>query len=241
MRAGPLSGFIILDKPEGFTSMQAVAAVRRRAGRAKTGHAGTLDPLATGVLVIAIGRAATRHLSAIMGTDKRYSTVIDLSAFTATDDREGERREVCVAVPPPADDIRAAVRGFVGEISQRPPSFSAIKIAGRRAYKHARQGRDVQLAPRPVIVHGIDVVSYHWPRVELAIHCGKGSYVRSLARDLGLALGTGGHCLSIRRTAVGPFRIEDAVTLDDVPDPLGQESLIDIERALAMVRAHGGG
>lgn len=236
-----LAGFLILDKPPGMSSMQAVATVRRRAGGFKTGHAGTLDPLATGVLVLGLGKA-TKHLQALMDTDKRYHTIIDLSAFTTTDDLEGEREEI--APPrgfPDEAALDTALKNFRGDIMQSPPAFSAVKIGGRRAYKMARKGQSVEVPPRQVCVHGLEILQYEWPRVEIAIHCTKGFYVRSLARDLGIALGTGGHCVSIRRTAVGPFVIEDAIKLEDVPQPLGQTDLLAIDRGLELVRRGGGG
>ncbi len=217
--------------------MQAVAAVRYRAGRAKTGHAGTLDPLATGVLVLALGRPATKTIPSLMGTDKRYGTVIDLSAFTATDDAEGELEPVDVSAPPTQATIEAALDQFRGEFLQRPPNFSAIKVGGRRSYKEARAGREVALVPRPVSVFELSIVRYAWPLLELEINCAKGFYVRSLARELGVALGTGGYCQSIRRLAVGPFTIDEAITLDDVPDPLTTAHLIPVDVALQRVEA----
>jgi len=231
-----LEGVLVVDKHAGPTSMQVVAAVRRRAGRIRTGHAGTLDPLATGVLVLALGRA-TKIINRLMATEKRYRTTIDLSAFTATDDREGERREVAVAEPPAEGAIRSALARFTGEFLQRPPAHSAVKVGGRRAYKLARRGEAPEIEPRPVTVHAIDLVEYEWPFVELDLRCGKGLYVRSLARDLGAALGTGGHCASIRRTAVGPFTLELARPVDDLPEALTAAELMSIEVALAMVRA----
>jgi len=230
-----VEGVLVVDKPAGPTSMQVVAAVRRRAGGIRTGHAGTLDPLATGVLVLALGRA-TKIISRLMATEKRYRTTIDFSAFTATDDREGERREVAVAEPPVEGAIRSALARFTGEFLQRPPAHSAVKIDGRRAYKLARRGEAPEIEPRPVTVHAIDLIKYEWPFVELDLRCGKGVYVRSLARDLGEALGTGGHCASIRRTAVGPFTLQMARPVDDLPEALTAVELLSIEEALAMVR-----
>jgi tRNA pseudouridine55 synthase len=230
----PLGGVLVLDKPAGITSMRAVEIVRRRAGGVKTGHAGTLDPLATGVLVLALGRA-TRVIDRLMATDKRYHTIIDLTAFTTTDDREGDRMEVSIAEPPSEDDIRTALGRFVGEIQQRPPAFSAVKIDGRRAYKLARGGTPADIRARPVVVHAVELLSYRWPLVELAMHCEKGVYVRSLARDLGEALGTGGHCASIRRTAVGPFTVDMAIAPERLPDPLRAEHLLPVETTLAML------
>jgi tRNA pseudouridine55 synthase len=232
--AADFSGILVLDKPLGLTSMTAVAAVRRRAGGVRTGHAGTLDPLATGVLVLALGRA-TRSIERLMATEKRYRTEIDLTAFTTTDDREGERTEVAVAAPPDEAAVRAALARFTGTIQQRPPAFSAMKVGGRRAYAAARKGTPMELAPRPVRVDAIEPVAYRWPLVTLDIRCGKGFYVRSLARDLGVALGTGGHCASIRRTAVGPFTLDEARPLDALPQRLATGDLLPLEAALARL------
>ncbi len=229
-----LCGVMVIDKPEGPSSMRAVAIVRRRAGGVKTGHAGTLDPLATGVLVLALGKA-TKWIERLMATDKRYVTTIDLSAFTSTDDREGEREEVKVSTPPSRAEVEDALRRFVGSIVQRPPAFSAVKINGHRAYKLARGGKEVEIPGREVIVHSIDLVRYDWPELEIAIHCEKGVYVRSLARDVGLALGTGGHCQTLRRTAVGPFDESMAVALDAMPEVLGPDHLIPLDRVDAML------
>jgi tRNA pseudouridine55 synthase len=229
-----LCGVLTIDKPPGLTSMDVVAAVRCRAGNAKTGHAGTLDPLATGVLLVGIGNA-TKLLDRFMATDKRYHTTIDLSAFTTTDDRQGERTNIAVNQPPTAAQVRQAIGTFVGRIPQRPPAFSAMKVGGRRAYKLARKGQPVELPARPVTVDSIDLIGYQWPYAELEIHCRKGFYVRSLARDLGVALGTGGHCTAIRRTAVGPFTLATARKLDDLPSRLSLSDLIPIDDALGML------
>lgn len=230
----PVSGLLILDKPIGWSSMRAVAYVRRRAGGVRTGHAGTLDPLATGVLVLALG-AATRRIERLMATRKRYRTTVDLSAFTTTDDREGERTEVAVASPPSRVQVDAAVESFVGTIMQRPPIYSAMKVGGRRSYKLARKGDAVELAPRPVDVFAIRVVRFAHPQLELDIECGKGTYIRSLARDLGVRLGTGGHCESLRRTAVGPFDESMARAVDALPAIVGQDDLIGMERIDALL------
>ncbi|GIW74204.1 MAG: hypothetical protein KatS3mg103_0726 [Phycisphaerales bacterium] len=237
-----LEGVLVIDKPAGPSSMAVCARVRaalRRGGspkRVKVGHAGTLDPLATGVLVVLCG-GATRHCQALMATPKRYLAQVDLSAFTTTDDREGQRTEVHVQHPPTADRLRSALRTLTGTIMQRPPAFSAMKVAGRRAYDLARKGQPVDLPPRPVHVEAIELVGYRWPIAELDIRCGKGVYVRSLARDLGLALGTGGCLASLRRTAVGPFTIERALPLESLPDALTQADLIPVAQALQQTNA----
>ncbi len=232
-----MSGIFVVDKPTGMSSMAAVSVVRARAGGVKTGHAGTLDPLASGVLVMALGKA-TKHLGRFMAADKRYRAVVDLSAFTSTDDLEGERREVEVTRPPGEAEIRSALGRFVGRIMQRPPAYSAVKIAGQRAYKLSRRGEAVEIRARPVTIHRLDLVRYAWPVVELDVCCGKGTYIRSLARDLGETLGTGGHCRELRRTAIGPFTDRMARPLDEIPEPLTACDLMALETALELLQEH---
>ena len=234
--AGPIlpPGLVIVDKPIGMTSMTVVAIVRRKAGL-KAGHAGTLDPLATGVLVVGIG-AATKSLDRFMKTRKAYRTEIDLSAFTATDDREGELEPVEVESPPTAEEITAVlVERFTGVFPQLPPNFSAKKVDGRRAYATARRGETPRLEPRPVEVHEITLVGYEWPIATVEVSCEKGFYVRSLARDLGRVLGTGGHCASIRRTAVGPFTIDEAIDPDLLEDPMPIDAVLPLPEALSRL------
>lgn len=231
-----LTGILVLDKELGMSSMRAVEIARRRAGRAKAGHAGTLDPLATGILVVAFGRA-TKAIDLLMATEKRYETDIDLSAFTSTDDREGERREVAVAAPPTREAVERALAGFVGTIAQRPPAFSAVHVGGKRAYALARADAPPELPPRSVVAHEVSLLAYEWPIARVAIRSGKGFYVRSLARDLGVALGTGGHCATLRRTAVGPFTLAQARTLTALPERIDESCLVPLESALAAVGA----
>lgn len=225
------AGLLIIDKPLGLTSMDVCRRVRRRlinAGapkRVKVGHGGTLDPLATGLMVILIGKC-TRLCDQIMLGEKSYETRVDLSAFTTTDDAEGERTEVAVTVPPTLDQVRAACDRFTGTIMQTPPAFSAMKVGGQRAYKLARRGEDVVLQPRPVTIHAITINSYAFPSLTLTVDSGKGTYIRSLARDLGQALGTGGTLAGLRRTRVAPFTIDQAVTLESLPERLTQADLL---------------
>jgi tRNA pseudouridine55 synthase len=230
----PLDGILVLDKDLGISSARGVEIVRRRAQFAKAGHAGTLDPLASGVLIIALGRG-TKAVERLMATEKQYDTEVDLSAFTACDDREGERREVEVAVPPTRAAVEAALRGFEGVIDQRPPSFSAMVVDGRRAYRIARKDDTFELPTRKVVVHEIALLDYAWPIARIALRCGKGFYVRSLARDLGVALGTGGHVASLRRTAVGPFTLAMARRLDDLPEVIDASCVMPLDQALALV------
>lgn len=211
---GP-TGLVVVDKPVGLSSMDVVRRVRRAAGGAKTGHAGTLDPLATGVVVCCLGKA-TKMVEQLMGQDKVYETDVDLTAFTTTDDREGKREEVRVARQPAKEVVEAVCQRFVGLIEQQPPAYSAIHVNGQRAYKLARQGKEVDIPTRNVHVHSIEVLSYDWPILRLRITCGKGTYIRSLGRDIGEALGTGGHLASLRRTRSGDFRVEDAYTIDQI-------------------------
>lgn len=208
-----LNGILVIDKPVGMTSMRAVERVRRSLGGAKAGHAGTLDPLASGVLLVAVGRA-TKDIPRLMGMEKRYETRVDLSATTATLDAEGERVPgPQPSVPPTRERIEQALARFRGTFDQAPPAFSAVKIQGRRSYDLARSGQAVAPQPRPVTVHELEILDWAWPVLTLRIRCAKGFYVRSLARDLAEALGLAGHCLAIRRTAVGPYDVQAAMPL----------------------------
>ncbi len=234
----PLAGVIIVDKPKGPSSMGVVSVVRRRAGKAKTGHAGTLDPLATGVLVVCIGRPATRLVPRLMGTSKRYLATIDFSNTSETDDAEGPLHLVdwTRQTPVPQSEIENVLQTeYVGEIMQTPPAFSAMKIGGQRAYKLARQGKKVEMKSRPIQIYEIKIVSYEWPTLVLDIHCGKGTYIRSLARDVGQSLGGGGYLSALQRTAVGDFTIQQSTPLDDVPDPVEQHHLISVDEILQTV------
>ena len=219
-----MSGLLVVDKPAGLTSHDVVARVRRLAGTRKVGHAGTLDPMATGVLLVGLERA-TRLLGHLSLAEKAYDATVRLGVATTTDDAEGEP----VTTAPPdlvealTDDVvRRAAGRFVGDLQQRPSSVSAIKVDGRRAYARVRAGEDVELSARPVTVHALTVhaVRPAGPVVEvdLSLRCSTGTYVRAVARDLGQQLGVGGHLGALRRTSVGPFRLEDAMTLEALAD-----------------------
>jgi tRNA pseudouridine55 synthase len=235
------SGLLVIDKHEGPTSMSVCRVVRARlvAGgapkRVKVGHGGTLDPLATGLVVVLIGKA-TPLCDAIMAGEKRYIAEIDLSRLSTTDDREGVITELNLFRAPTREDVDRAIPSFIGTIQQRPPAHSAIWVDGTRAYHMARAGEDPNLPARPVVVHAISVLDYRFPLLKLDIRCGKGTYIRSLARDLGKALGCGGMLHSLRRTAVGPFTLDGALTLDDIPQPLLQHHLLDPARFLPAPR-----
>jgi tRNA pseudouridine55 synthase len=222
-----LSGLLVVNKPPQLSSMGVVSRVRGRARGVRTGHAGTLDPLATGVLILGLGRA-TKQLDALMGLEKRYRTVIDLSVTNDCYDLEQE--PVAVAVPeltPTRTDIEDALTSFTGVIQQSPPVFSAIKIDGKKSYELARNDTPPELPERPVEVHELQLIDFTWPLLELDIRCAKGFYVRSLARDLGRVLGCGGICRSIHRSAIGPFTDEQALDFDAIPDPIETEHLLE--------------
>jgi tRNA pseudouridine55 synthase len=212
-----MEGVLVVDKPAGMTSHDVVDTVRRRLGTRKVGHAGTLDPDATGLLVVGVGRA-TRLLSYSQAVPKRYLARVALGATTTTQDAAGdviERRPANVA----RADVERALSGFVGEIEQVPPMVSAVKVAGERLYARARRGEDVERPPRRVTVHRIDVVGWQdgdQPRVELDVVCSTGTFVRTIAHDLGQSLGCGAHLAALRRIEAGGFTERDAVGLDEV-------------------------
>lgn len=217
---GGIGGILVANKPGGVTSRAVVDRVVRLVGRVKVGHAGTLDPLATGVLVVCVG-PATRLVQEIQGFPKSYRTVVRLGARSDTLDADGRIELQRDSPVPSADEVATAVAPLVGDVEQVPPEFSALKVGSRRAYELARAGRTVDLAPRRVRIDRIKVLRYEWPRVELEIDCGSGTYIRSIARDLGEALGCGGLVEVLVRTRIGAFTLEDAVD----PDRISVESL----------------
>ncbi|MCE7973548.1 MAG: tRNA pseudouridine(55) synthase TruB [Leptolyngbya sp. PLA1] len=227
----PLSGLLVMDKPAGWTSMDVCARVRgllRRGGapkRVKVGHTGTLDPMATGVLVVLVGRA-TRLCERLMADEKVYETTIDLSKRSSTDDAEGEIEEVAVFRAPTDAEVGAVLARFVGIIQQRPPAYSALHVGGRRAYDLAREGRPVDLPARPVRVDEILLLAYEFPVLTIRVTCGKGTYIRSLGRDIGAALGAGGMLAALRRTRVGRFDLSMAHRPESLPGQLTQGDLM---------------
>jgi len=224
-----LHGLLVVDKPVGLSSMDVVRRVRRAAGNCKTGHAGTLDPLASGVLVCCLGKA-TKAVDQLMGMTKGYEATIDLTAFTTTDDAEGEREPMDISAPPPPEAVRGVLNGLTGQIEQTPPAYSAIKVGGQRAYKLARAGRDVAMPPRTVRIDAIEIERYDWPELAVTVTCGKGTYIRSLARQIGEGLGTGGYLSALRRTAIGPYTIDQAVQFDQLPQPMTGDDLLPAPR-----------
>ncbi|WP_422936148.1 tRNA pseudouridine(55) synthase TruB [Sinomonas sp. P47F7] len=236
-----LSGLVIVDKPQGWTSHDVVGRVRRLAGTRKVGHAGTLDPMATGVLVVGINRA-TRLLSYIVGTSKTYTATIRLGQSTVTDDAEGEIVSETIAAAITEEQIRAGAERLTGDILQVPSSVSAIKVAGERSYARVRAGESVTLEARPVTVHEFRVHEVRRERggrvldVDVTVRCSSGTYVRALARDLGTDLGVGGHLTALRRTQVGPYDIAAARTLDELAEDFAVLPIAEAARALLPVR-----
>lgn len=209
-----VSGIINLDKPAGITSARAVDAVKRLLPRkTKIGHAGTLDPFATGVLLLLVGKG-TKLCERLMGQPKEYIATIRLGATTATDDPESPEEIPPDSRPCTREQVDALLPEYVGQIMQTPPVFSAMKVAGRRAYDLARRGAEVQLEPRPVQVYELEVLSFEWPLLTLRVRCGRGTYIRSLARDMGRQLSGGGYLTQLRRTRIGDFDVGQAVSLE---------------------------
>ncbi|MBI1833144.1 MAG: tRNA pseudouridine(55) synthase TruB [Planctomycetes bacterium] len=207
-------GILVIDKPNGVTSRDVVNRAQRWFPR-KTpiGHAGTLDPLATGVLVLCMG-SATRLIEYVQRMPKTYRAGVVLGATSDTDDADGMITPTPDAAIPTRERIDHVLAGFIGDIEQVPPAFSAAKVAGRRAYDLARKGKDVELQPRTVAIHRIDVVRYSYPELEMVVQCGKGTYIRSIARDLGRSLGCGGYIATLRRLAIGWFTEAEACAMN---------------------------
>ena len=216
----PLNGVINLDKPAGLTSARLVDRVKRLLPRGtKIGHAGTLDPFATGVLLLLVGKS-TKQCERLMDEPKAYEAAVKFGFTTATDDPESPEEPYPPApgleIPLPREHVEQTLPKFVGAIRQCPPAYSALKVGGRRAYDLARQGKEVMLEPRTVHVYRLDLLDYAWPHLRIHVDCGRGTYIRSLARDLGETLGVGGYLTALRRTRVGPFIADRAVTIEQL-------------------------
>lgn len=235
----PLHGWVNLDKPLGMTSTQAIGRIRRMTDAQKLGHAGTLDPLATGILPIALGEA-TKTIPFVQDRDKVYRFTVQWGAATTTDDREGTVIKSSDARPT-RQQIMSLLPRFMGEIEQVPPQFSAIKIDGERAYDLARAGEQVDIKPRLVEVYGLELLGMKADSAEFELACSKGTYVRSIARDMGEILGCFGHVSALRRLAVGNFTEETAISLDEfekmVQNSAPDQVLMPVETALDDIPA----
>jgi tRNA pseudouridine55 synthase len=225
-----MNGLLVIDKPGGMTSRDVVNRVQRWFPRGtKVGHTGTLDPLATGVLVVCVG-AATRLADLVQGMGKTYHSRFRLGARSDTDDADGTVTPVPGATAPSGEQLQETLKSFVGQIEQVPPAYSALKLGGKRAHDLARRGEEVPLAPRTVRVDAVRLLGYEWPFADVEIDCGKGTYIRSIARDLGEKLGCGGLVETLRRTRVGPFTAEQGVEMEVSPDE-GRANLLPMETA----------
>jgi tRNA pseudouridine55 synthase len=240
--AGP-EGLLLVDKPGGMTSHDVVDVVRRRLGTKKVGHAGTLDPMATGLLLVGVGRA-TRLLRFLSDLPKTYEGTMRLGVETTTLDAEGEivrEAEVTAA----RSDVEQAMRALEGESMQRPPAYSAVKVGGRKLYEAARAGEQLEAEPRSIRVDAFDLLGFDSPDATFRVACSTGTYVRVLAADVGAALSCGAHLTSLRRTAIGPFRASDASPPEGPGDPLPAEDAVrhlprlDLEAEEAVAASHG--
>jgi tRNA pseudouridine55 synthase len=236
-------GLLLVDKPRGVTSHDVVDVVRRELGTKKVGHAGTLDPMATGLLLIGVGRA-TRLLRFLGALPKTYEATLRLGVETTTLDADGDVvRETAVDVTDA--EVGDAMRALVGESLQRPPAYSAVKVGGRKLYEAAREGERLEAKPRPIRVDTFDLLSYEAPDAKFRVICSGGTYVRVLAADVGAALSCGAHLIGLRRTAIGPYSVVDAVALDGPGEPLPLDAAVshlprlELDADEAVAASHG--
>ena len=236
-------GVVLVDKPRGMTSHDVVDVVRRSLGTRKVGHAGTLDPSATGLLILGVGRA-TRLLRFLGALPKTYEGTMRLGIETTTLDADGEVVRTA-PVTATTDELAAAMRALTGESSQRPPAYSAVKVGGRKLYEAARAGEELEAVPRGIRVDAFDLRGYEPPDARFAVTCSGGTYVRVLAADVGAALGSGAHLIQLRRTAIGPFLVADAIAPKDATSPLPLETAVrhlprlELDPEEAVAASHG--
>ena len=209
-----MEGVFGIYKPIGPTSFKIISELRKITGIRRIGHAGTLDPLASGVLVVAIGAEFTKDIDKIVATEKEYIAEVKLGETSTTDDEEGIKKQLTFDHKPLTNEIEEVIKGFIGRIEQIPPAFSAIKIAGKRAYDLARSGENPEMKPRKVEIKNIEILDYSYPLLRLKVTTAKGVYIRSLARDIGAKLGTGAYLAWLERTRVGKYTKEKSLTLE---------------------------
>ena len=230
-----MQGFLLIDKPAGMTSHDVVDSVRRLTGERRVGHAGTLDPFATGLLIVGVGRPATREMSKLVGLDKTYETVFMFGTSSDTDDKTG------VLTPSPVDNVgeeelKAIFKSYTGPIKQLPPTYSAIKIKGRKMYEAARKGEKLEAKPRSVTVYRFEPkLPIFEDRLAVTIECSSGTYIRALARDIGVDLGGGGYVEELRRTRIEPFSIDEATKLEELTQDTVEDALLSIESVLSRL------
>lgn len=228
-----MQGILLVDKPSGWTSFdvvnfvrkQVAAAVGKKPKNTKVGHTGTLDPLATGLLILVVGKEYTRRASEFSKLDKTYEVTMKLGEVSSTGDEEGEKRTISDTIPT-LDDVHKALDTFQGQIMQVPPAFSAMKINGQRAYQLARQGKAVKLEARPISIYKNDLTTYDYPYVRFTSDVSSGTYIRSLVEDLGKALGTGAYMSALRRTQVGKYMLKDAIEVSSLTQEILEKTLV---------------
>jgi len=211
------SGFILIDKPPGITSHDVVDRVRRVTGIRKVGHGGTLDPFATGLLIVGVGREATRELGNIIGKDKEYEATMILGAVSDTQDRDGKIEKTGGALPT-EERLRTVMTGFTGALKQVPPMYSAKKIGGKKLYELARAGLEIEREPVEITIRALELMAFDLPAASFRVRCSSGTYVRTLAHDIGQTLGCGAYLDELRRTVIGEWRVEDAVKLEKLDE-----------------------
>lgn len=238
--ATPLDGVLVFNKPTGITSAKALYQVRKLTGQRKSGHAGTLDPAADGVLLLLLGKA-TKLTESLMDLPKTYVAEARLDVTSRSHDSDDPLEPIAVESIPTPDAVDAAFAVWEGDVLQLPPQVSALKVGGKPAYKLAKRDKPVPLEPRPVSIYWITVLDYAWPDVRFAMACGRGTYVRAVIRDVGAALGTGGCLTRLTRTAIGPFQLENACSADDLADRAAAPRLvIPVARSLQLVSEYVG-
>lgn len=210
-----MNGIYAINKPVGPTSHDIIDQLRKKTGIKKIGHAGTLDPLASGVLVVAIGREFTKQLDELVQKEKEYIAKIKFGYNSTTDDEQGKKEEIKVTKQPTQENIAKVISKFIGEIKQMPPVYSSVKVGGQPAHRRMRKGEEVKLGERDVTIKSIEILGYGWPYLEVRVICGPGVYIRSLARDIGRELKVGGYLASLVRTRVGDFGIDKAVSVEE--------------------------
>lgn len=225
------SGFLSINKPQNWTSFDVIAKLRRLTGQRKIGHAGTLDPFATGVLVVAFNKARFL-IDLVQAQEKVYRGRLRLGQTSDTDDLDGQKTTIKVTKPPKPDKVRASIKKFIGRYQQIPPKFSALKVQGRKMYELARLGLPIERKPRPVIIYALKLLAYDYPHLDLEARVSKGTYIRALARDIGTDLKTGGFLEKLTRTSVGGFTLQDAVDFNDLDKKRWQDLLAPLETVI---------
>lgn len=224
-----MTGFIApVDKPAGMSSFQVISALRKLTGFKKVGHAGTLDPEATGLLLIAFGDS-TKQLTRLLKLDKTYLATITLGSVSTTEDKEGEITTISAIVPEKAE-VEAALNHFTGKTMQVPSAYSALKINGQRAYTLAREGRPAAIEPREININQLSIVDYSYPNLKIEVECSSGTYIRALARDIGVRLKTGAYLSNLSRIKIGPYRLDEAVSLEEADPQRLEQAAITLEK-----------